>query len=108
MTCSHCRAEFSWVCGMEYAFCRSNHRCLNGAIYLHAMPQLVAILNERGLEPSDQNGSDIFLELRCLYLLSIVRRDVGEETWNRTRALVSRRASYLSSACSSLTLTCTV
>ena len=86
MTCSRCRTEFSWVCGEKYSLCRSRHSCLNGAIYLHCMPQLVEILTARGLPATDKNGSDLFLELRCLYLLSQVRRDVGEETWNRTRA----------------------
>ncbi|CAE7544707.1 CUL9 [Symbiodinium pilosum] len=85
MTCSHCRTEFSWVCGMEYALCRREHSCLNGAIYLHSMPKLVELLASRGLPATDQNGSDIFLELRCIYLLSQVRHDVGEQTWNRTR-----------------------
>lgn len=61
MTCSHCRAEFSWICGTEYRYCRANHPCLNGSIYLHTMPQLVDILNARGLECTDQNGSDLFL-----------------------------------------------
>ena len=61
MTCAHCRAEFSWICGSEYRHCRANHPCLNGSIYLHTMPQLVDILNARGLECTDQNGSDLFL-----------------------------------------------
>lgn len=62
MTCSHCRAQFSWVCGADYEWCRANHPCLNSAIYLHSMPQLVAILSQRGLPATDENGSDLFLD----------------------------------------------
>ena len=61
MTCSACRAEFSWVCGADYHVCRTSHPCLNSSIYLHSMPQLAAILDERGLPRSDENGSDLFL-----------------------------------------------
>eukprot|EP00928_Gymnodinium_smaydae_P010892 TRINITY_DN14102_c0_g1_i1.p1 TRINITY_DN14102_c0_g1~~TRINITY_DN14102_c0_g1_i1.p1 ORF type:complete len:996 (-),score=153.81 TRINITY_DN14102_c0_g1_i1:14-3001(-) len=85
MTCSQCRAQFSWVCGAPYLDCRRNHSCMNNSIYLHSMPQLASLLQERGLPCSDENGSDLFLELRCLYLLSFVKREVGEEAWDCTR-----------------------
>ncbi|CAK9103633.1 unnamed protein product [Durusdinium trenchii] len=85
MTCVHCGAEFSWVCGFDYHRCRASHPCLNSAIYLHCMPQLTAILDQRNLPRTDQNGSDLFLELRCIYLLSIVKRTVGDDAWNFAR-----------------------
>merc|ERR1719356_580011 len=81
MTCGQCRAEFSWVCGASYQECLQNHPCLRQAIYLHGMPQLVEVLQARGLECSDQNGSDLFLELRCLYLLSLVKMSASDDDW---------------------------
>jgi len=42
-------------------------------------------LQQRGMQCTDENGSDIFLELRCLYLLGFVKREVGEEAWCETR-----------------------
>ena len=86
MTCSHCRAEFSWVCGADYHLCRRDHPCLNGSIYLHSMPQLAAILDQRGLPRSDENGSDLFLDpcfntscmpILCLTLFELQIRPQG-------------------------------
>jgi len=86
MTCT-CKAQFSWVCGQEYSKCKKEHPCVKTSIYLHKMPKLTSMLQERGLSASDNNASDIFLELRCLYLLSFVRREVGEEAWSETRRM---------------------
>ncbi|CAJ1388837.1 unnamed protein product [Effrenium voratum] len=85
MTCSHCHAQFSWVCGHDYNLCRTSHPCLNSSIYLHQMPQLAAILDARRLPRTDENGSDLFLELRCLYLLSMVKDEVGQGAWDYAR-----------------------
>lgn len=85
MTCGQCRAEFSWICGAPYRECREKHKCMDESIYLHAMPQLRKILGARKLGCTDENGSDLFLELRCLYLISIVKRSASQEDWDLFR-----------------------
>ncbi len=61
------------------------------SIYLHQMPRMVNVLRGRSLPLSDQNGSDLFLELRALYLLAMVKEHVGDEAWLETR----RQCPYL-------------
>ncbi|CAJ1364359.1 unnamed protein product [Effrenium voratum] len=83
MTCSHCSTEFSWVCGCLYDICRTAHNCMSGSIYLHEI--LAPELRLRHLPETDQNASDLFLELRAAHLLAQVRAEVGDLTWETLR-----------------------
>lgn len=83
MTCSNCRTEFSWICGALYHDCRAHHTCLNKSVFLNQI--LADELRARGLELTDENGSDLFLMMRCACLLANVRAQVGEDAWAAVR-----------------------
>lgn len=90
MTCSTCRAEFSWICGEPWEFCRQAHNCTERGVFL---PQILEPLcrppaARRGEDPSlgDEEASDLFLELRCVHSLSRLREEIGATAWEEARS----------------------
>jgi len=93
MTCSGCGYEFSWVCGSPWGICRQTHRCLRHGIYLpdilrHVLRKYTdsGEAEESGFpELTEDEASDIFLELRCVYMLSKLRHETSPTAWEQTR-----------------------
>merc|ERR1712232_902364 len=92
MTCPGCSYEFSWVCGCAWQTCRDSHRCTRRGIYLpeilHPVVQRFRSEGEVLVDVEDMSediASDVFLELRCIYLLSKLLREVPLTAWAQTK-----------------------
>lgn len=86
MTCAGCNTEFSWVCGGAWETCRQFHHCVRRGVFLPGV--LRPVSQRRGTEDEDlgeDEATDLFLELRCVYLLSKLRKEVGASAWEETR-----------------------
>mmetsp|Transcript_50016 Transcript_50016/g.161799 ORF Transcript_50016/g.161799 Transcript_50016/m.161799 type:complete len:1166 (-) Transcript_50016:142-3639(-) len=96
LTCPGCRYEFSWVCGQDWAVCREHHGCTRRGVYL---PEILRPLAQQRMSTDgldfdfggtamleEDQASDLFLELRCIYLLSKLKHEVPPSAWAATRS----------------------